>query len=302
MSTRTFILTGAVIYALAGLAYGAVALTAQLQLARLSDTLGSDAGTIKIHATRFMREGGFIEHSIAAARVEPLKNKALGGIVSHHIPTAIPLLANYYAQLKKSASVETFIIIGPDHFERGRGVSISEYGFQTSFGTVQPDLELIHALEKTKMVAHDETPFTDHAIHSQTPFISKLFPQARIVAILIRSDASTEQGAALGETIAAVTEKFGRKVFIIGSVDFSHYLPEEQARPLDEASARLVGSLDPQLAGLAEADSPMSLSAVVAAVKKLGAKHTISTGTYNSATYSTLRDFTTGYVFEFFTQ
>src|SRR5512146_539165 len=38
-----------------------------------------------------------------------------GGIVSHHIPTTIPKLVQFYLQLKAAEPVRNFIILGPDH-------------------------------------------------------------------------------------------------------------------------------------------------------------------------------------------
>jgi poly-gamma-glutamate synthesis protein (capsule biosynthesis protein) len=85
-------------------------------------------------------------------------------------------------------------------------------------------------------------------------------------------------------------------------VDFSHYLNEEQARPLDARSATILAGIDPRLAGLTRADSPASLTALVAAVKKMGATASIpiGDGSFNSADFSNVNDFTTGYVVQFF--
>ncbi len=252
------------------------------------------------HVSVYFKEAGYIESNIEkfkdAEKVD--MDNVLGGVVPHHIPTAIPILAEFYAKLQKTKNIDTFIILGPDHFEKGKeNVSISKADFITPFGKLSPDLDIINQLEESKLVTHDETPFDDHSIHSQLLLIGKLFPNAKVVPIVFRSSSTNEFAEILGEKLALLA---GPNTFIVGSVDFSHYLNEGQARPLDEQSASILTLLQPKLAGLTEADSPQSLVATIAAVKKSGANTSIKLGTYNSADYSNIQDFTTGYVVQFY--
>ena len=255
-----------------------------------------------IHVTKYTQEAGYVEDTVAKFQnAEKLEfSDTFGGITSHHVPTAFPLLAEFYSRLKNTKHIDTFIVLGPDHWEKGRAdVSISEADFITPFGKLSPDMDMIKKLEESRFVAHDEAPFEDHSIHSQLLFIAKLFPDAKIVPIVFRSSTANEYAEKLGDLIASLS---GPNTFVVGSVDFSHYLNEEQARPLDARSATILAGIDPRLAGLTRADSPASLTALVAAVKKMGATASvpIGSGSFNSADFSNVNDFTTGYVVQFF--
>lgn len=252
------------------------------------------------HVSSYFKEAGYIESNVEKFKDAEKVNldNTFGGVVPHHIPTAIPILAEFYSKLQKTKNIDTFIILGPDHFEKGRGhVSISRAEFVTPFGKLLPNMDVIDQLEETKLVTHDEAPFDDHSIHSQLLLIAKLFPNAKVVPIVFRSSSTNEFAEILGEKLASLA---GPNTFIVASVDFSHYLNKDQARPLDEQSASILTLLQPKLAGLTEADSPQSLVATIAAVKKLGANTSQELGTYNSADYSNIQDFTTGYVVQFY--
>jgi len=255
-----------------------------------------------IHVTKYTQEAGYVEDTVAKFQnAEKLDfSDTFGGITSHHVPAAFPLLAEFYARLKNTKNIDTFVVLGPDHWEKGRAdVSISEADFVTPFGKLSPDANLIKKLEESRFVVHDEAPFEDHSIHSQLLFIAKLFPDAKIVPIVFRSSTANEYAEKLGDLIASLS---GPNTFMVGSVDFSHYLNEEQARPLDAHSATILAGIDPRLAGLTRADSPAALTALVAAVKKMGATASIpiGDGSFNSADFSNVNDFTTGYVVQFF--
>src|SRR3989338_5957157 len=255
-----------------------------------------------IHVSKYVKEAGYVEDTVAQCQnTEKLDMKdTFGGITSHHIPTAFPLLAEFYSKLKNTKNIDTFIVLGPDHWEKGRAdVSISEADFITPFGKLSPHMHMIKNLEESRFVVHDEAPFEDHSIHSQLLFIAKLFPDAKIVPIVFRSSTANEYAEKLGDLIASLS---GPNTFVVGSVEFSHYLNEEQARPLDARSATILAGIDPRLAGLTRADSPASLTALVAAVKKMGATASIpvGSGSFNSADFSNVNDFTTGYVVQFF--
>lgn len=253
-----------------------------------------------VHVSGFDNEVAYIDEQIAHARLlQPLElHTVRGGVAPHHIPTAIPLLADFYARLARDHAIDTFVIIGPDHLDKSvHDASISNASFRTQFGTLDTDHVFVDQLVKTGLVSIDEAPFGDHSINAQAMFISRLFPHAKIVPIILRTSGSNEQAEELGRRIG---ELAGPRTFVIASVDFSHYLNEQQAEPLDAVSAQRLMTLDPKRAGLAEADSPQSLTAMVAAVRAMEATKAQVVGTYNSSAFTQTTDFTTGYVLMYF--
>jgi len=255
-------------------------------------------------ATRITPYGQDAVYFESAARTHakappPQLDRVFGGVVTHHIPNAATLIVDFYARLAQLGPVDTFVIVGPDHFERGSAdVTVSRSRFSTPFGTLEPDTVFIDALVSGGFVTHDEAAFEDHAVHSQVLAIARVFPTARIVPLLFRSKGENQSAAELGRFIGTHA---GPRTVIVGSVDFSHYLTTQQAMPLDIHAAQTLATLQPELAGVAEADSPQALTTLIAAVKTMGASTTQTLGIHNSDEFSSRRsDVTTGYVVQYY--
>lgn len=249
------------------------------------------------HKSQFFNYAPFIESSVEKTKSDAKVDldKVIGGIVPHHIPTTIPLLAEFYTKLKNTRQVKTFIILGPDHVDRGRGdITVSKADFVMPFGTLKPNLDVIERLEKSGFVAHDETPFDrEHSIDSQLLLISELFPEARIVPLIFRSSITNETAKAFGQVLAAAADD---ETFIVSSVDFSHYLSEKQARPIDYLSLNVLGAMNSESTALLEADSTQALAAFMAFLEAKGANHHIDLRVFNTGDFSSNSDYTTGYV------
>lgn len=252
------------------------------------------------HETLFFGDANRVRAALERNRDSTSQLKAsVGGVASHHIPTAIPLLAEFYQKLRASRDVGTFVILGPDHFERsGVNIAVSRASFVTPFGALQSNEELLARIEGTGLAMRDETAFDrEHSIHSQLLFISQLFPNAKIAPIIFRSSTTNEEATAFGKQLAGL---LGPNDFVVASVDFSHYLPKQQAASLDRLAASALGSLNQGRVGSIDADSPQALSAFTAAMSVAGATQNDDLQTYNSADLFGSSDYTTGYVFGFF--
>lgn len=249
------------------------------------------------HRSQFFRYAEFIASSVQEVESNAKINldTVLGGVVPHHIPTTIPLLAEFYAKLKNTRDVKTFVILAPDHVDGGRGdISVSKANFVMPFATLKPDLKIIEKLEKTGFVAHDEAPFDrEHSVDSQLLLISKLFPDARIVPLIFRSSITNETAKAFGRVLASVVND---DAFIVSSVDFSHYLSEKQARPIDYLSANVLAAVNSQSVSLIKADSTQALAAMMAFLETKGANQNVDLQVFNTRDFSNNNDYTTGYV------
>lgn len=249
------------------------------------------------HQSPFFDLASFIDDSVAkaagAARVD--LDAVAGGLVPHHVPTAIPLLAEFYVKLKQTRAVSSFVVIGPDHIDAGRGdISVSKARFVTPFGTLEPDTDLIAELEASGVVVHDEAPFeNEHSIDSQMLLISKLFPDARVVPLVVRSSAANETARALGSALAALAHG---GVFVVGSVDFSHYLSGVQARPVDRLSADILAAASAGSVPFVDADSKQTLVALFSFFEAMGADRSADVRVFNTADFTPTGDYTTGYV------
>lgn len=249
------------------------------------------------HKSQFFKYAQFIESSVEEAKSDAkiYLDKVMGGIVPHHIPTTIPLLAEFYTKLKNTRDVKTFIILGPDHVDMGQGdISVSKANFIMPFGTLEPNLATIEQIEESGFVVHDEVPFKrEISIDSQLLLISKLFPDARIVPLIFRSSITNETARAFGRVLAGAIDD---DTFVVSSVDFSHYLSEKQARPIDYLSANVLGAMGSMSAALVEADSTQALMALMAFLEAKGVNHYVDLQIFNTSDFNNNIDYTTGYV------
>ncbi len=247
--------------------------------------------------SQFFKYAPFIESSMEHVKKDGKidLNKVMGGLVPHHIPTTIPLLAEFYVKLKNSRDVKTFVILGPDHVDAGRSnISVSKSDFVMPFGTLRPNLTMIEQLESSGFIVQDETPFDrEHSIDSQLLLISKLFPEAQIVPLIFRSSITNEEARVFGKILASVVDE---DTFIVSSVDFSHYLSERQARPIDYLSANVLGAIDSKSTDLVEADSEQALMALMSFFETKGANHQVGLQVFNTRDFNSNNDYTTGYV------
>lgn len=225
----------------------------------------------------------------------------LGGLVPHHLPVVLPLLTDFYLKLKANQAVPTFIILGPDHVDAGRAnITISEFGFSTPYGILDSDRKIVNELIQGGTVVADESAFiNDHSILSQIFLISRFFPEAKVVPIVFRAGTRLDEASALGHQLANFAKQ---GAFLVGSIDFSHYLTEAQARPIDELSTKIIRSFDSNAINLVATDSRASVSALLAALADGEANNADDVRFLNTYDFNTNQTYTTGYITGFFSQ
>ncbi len=140
-------------------------------------------------------------------------------------------------------SVDTFVLIGPNHTGYGSQVAVSSETWSTPFGEINPDREFIKALPK-RIIDIDEIAHRyEHSIEVQLPFLQHRFQDFNIVTICMGmqdEETAIEVGAEISEAVQAVN----KKVVIIASSDFSHYKPDKTARQDDSFFIEPILGLD----------------------------------------------------------
>lgn len=230
-------------------------------------------------------------------KAEPIKlSQIYGGVVSHHIPTTIPKLVEFYSRLAKTKSIKNFIIIGPDHTDSGQApITVSNASFRTKYGELEPIKNLATELQYRGLANVEESVFDpEHSVGSQILLISKFFPEARVTPIIVRSDTTSEQAKAIGKYLSNVQDN---ETMIILSVDFSHYLSSEQAMSLDTISGNVLKNLDSESIALVKADSLRSVQIYIEAMKGVKASDVAGFSILNTNDFMQNSDYTTGYVF-----
>jgi hypothetical protein len=124
-----------------------------------------------------------------------------------------------------NGGVDTFVIFGAAHRYTGAAGAVYDVGrWLTPLGEVEIDEglagEIVAAgLADSNVDAHRN----EHSIEVQVPFIQHLFPDAKIVPVIVPPvEAAVELGDNVGAIIDGVTDK---KIICIASTDLTHYGP-----------------------------------------------------------------------------
>ena len=146
---------------------------------------------------------------------------------------------------------KTVIVVSPNHYEAGRAdIQTTDKIWNLSNGVLEPDLKAL--------VGEIETPNfqNEHGIYTVLPDIKRVWPNAKIVPIILKFNTSTSSVQMLHDEL----EKNCHDCLLIVSVDFSHYQPAVLANLHDDLSIRALENLDEELIRTkAEVDSPASL-------------------------------------------
>ena len=215
----------------------------------------------------------------------------VAGIVPHAGWTfSGSLAALVFSAVKRlHPTVHTFVIFGAAHSHFGSKPVVDDSDFwDTPVGRVGLDEAMRdHAIANGLVVADPGPHRAEHSIEVQVPFIVDLFPDAKILPIIVPP---TGGAIALGEAFGDAIGAAAKKVVTIGSTDLTHYGPRYGFTPMgagpeglrwastvnDRRFIDLALRLDPEqlLAGAMDngnACGPGAAAAVVAAAKKAGA-------------------------------
>ncbi len=132
----------------------------------------------------------------------------------------------------------TFIVIGPSH--RGYLTSVSSIPWETPLGIVDMDTEFIKGTGYC-----DRRTFTERRTFNRgsDAVYQYRFPRSRVVPIMM-GEQDPAHAAVVAEKIIAAHLLTKRDIRIIASSDFSHYVPEAQAKDGDLFAIEALTRLD----------------------------------------------------------
>jgi AmmeMemoRadiSam system protein B len=221
----------------------------------------------------------------------PSKTIIRAAITTHHIPNALTMAADVYKAIYNSRGPrKIFVVIGPDHFEACRGqISTTGRSYQTVFGDLRINKPLMQKLMKAGATNDDKCFEREHTVLAHAPLIKRLFPQSELVPLIFSSGTSQ---AGLDRIIAVLAKE--KDVFIMASIDFSHYLKYNEAKKIDLASKDKILKLSTQF-DLKSVDSPPALKLLIGLSKKQNLKPVFQKY-MNSFNFNGNAGFTTGYL------
>ena len=184
-------------------------------------------------------------------------------IVPQHL-----LASSLIAEQVKRASgrpISSVVIIGPNHFNAGvERIASAAAVWQTEFGEATSGSALTEKFIGDLGLLGDAGVFVnEHAIGAVVPFVKYYLPDAKILPIVFNSYATPQDAEKVSVWLA---DNLPRDSLVIYSIDFSHYLPREEADLKDlETRAFIEGEQVSRIMALGNdhLDSPASLAAAL---------------------------------------
>ncbi len=225
----------------------------------------------------------------ALARVEdypPSPSRVTGIAVPHHL-----LVGHLTALGFKAASgfrPKRIVVLSPDHFRRtAKPFAVTMRGFDTVLGPVPGDPVAARALEKASALVEESCLFSaEHGVQAMLPFIRHYFAGVPVLAVAVSVRSTRSDWEEMAQDLGAFVDS---ETLVVQSTDFSHFLPQAEARRVDQQVLNVLaaGDLD-AIAALHQPDHVDSLGAFfiqAALQRKLAAQATVIANE-NSQKYS----------------
>jgi hypothetical protein len=193
-----------------------------------------DAGKLRAAIEAFMRDARPARVEDPVAIVVPHAGYIFSGQIA----------ADGYRQVAGLA-VDTVVILGTNHTSGTfRRISVYEgAGYQTPLGVAAVDRQLADALVNEGGAVFDTTLHErEHSVEVQVPFVQVVFPNAKIVPVVVGS-ADRAQAIRFARTLAALVKD--RRVLVVASSDLSHYPPQREAVAIDRGTLAGIAGFDP---------------------------------------------------------
>lgn len=164
---------------------------------------------------------------------DSLPDPLIAGIVPHAgWMFSGPLAAMVFAVVRRRrSSIRTVVILGAAHEYFGLQPTVDTCdAWETPLGNVQIDDSLRQALLDRGVAFADASPHRrEHSIEVQVPFVQHLFPQARILPIIVPP---SEAALSLGSALAELPAETLAEIVCIASTDLTHYGPRYGFTPM----------------------------------------------------------------------
>jgi AmmeMemoRadiSam system protein B len=162
-------------------------------------------------------------------------DKVFGAVLPHagHIYSGYQTIPFFQVIKRHNLVPDTFVIVHPNHSGHGAPLAIDNAElWSNSIGEVPVDTELASAME---LPFDSRAHAREHSAEVIIPFIQYFFSEHPFSIVPVCMMEQTHKNAVhVAERIRAAQEKTGRKIMLIASCDFSHFLPPSEGAELDQ--------------------------------------------------------------------
>jgi MEMO1 family protein len=156
-----------------------------------------------------------------------------------------PVAAHGYYHLASMGTVESIVILGPNHTGLGSGVSaMTEGEWTTPLGEAPIDEELAREIVDGSDIidVDDEAHRYEHSIEVQIPFLQFIYPRRFKFVPICMMLQDLQTSIEVGTAVRKAAERHG--ALIIASSDWTHYEPQEIATPKDKQAIQAALEMD----------------------------------------------------------
>ena len=186
------------------------------------------------------------ETEIDIIKLDLAGHNIFGGIVPHagYIFSAYQAV-HFFEILKASRQqFDTFIIINPNHTGYGKEISLdTNDAWETPFGIVNIDTELNDLLNLPKS---KEAHKFEHSGEVILPFLQYFIDYKFKIVPVTMSVQNYYNAQLIANRIRLAALKLNRKICIIASTDFSHYVSPETGKKQDRKAINEILKLNPE--------------------------------------------------------
>jgi MEMO1 family protein len=168
----------------------------------------------------------------------------IGAVVPHagYIFSAYEAVHVFEILGKSPVKYDTFFIINPNHTGYGREIEVdSNERWNTPLGSVEIDKDFVDRLE---LPVSDSAQMREHSAEVMLPFLQKWisYPFKIVPICILRQNPLTS--SEIAEKIYRTNHTLQKKIFIIASSDFSHYVDPEKGKEKDSLVLKELEKLD----------------------------------------------------------
>ena len=151
-----------------------------------------------------------------------------------------PVAAHAYKELAEDGTIDTVVILGPNHTGYGHPVSVwAGAAWNTPLGEVKIDKASAQRVLGETIKADETAHIYEHSIEVQLPWLQHLYKTIRIVPI-----AMLAQDIQTARTVGKAIAQTDGNLAIIATTDFTHYEPYATAMEKDSSVIEAIVDLD----------------------------------------------------------
>lgn len=176
-----------------------------------------------------------IEHSGRYPEPDLSPEEVFGAVLPHagHLYSGYQTIPFFQLIRRHNLYPETFVIVHPNHSGHGKVLAIDEAEIWTnSIGEVAIDTRFAKAM---KLPFDNRAHAREHSAEVIVPFIQYFLSDLPFSIVPVCMMDQTHKNASLvAEQIHRAVKKTGRKVMVLASCDFSHFLPASEGAKKDQ--------------------------------------------------------------------